>query len=63
VIRVLESFGFAHVSQSGSHAKFRHVDGRTTLVPIHGRHDIGPGLLRAIIREAGVDRDEFIQRF
>jgi len=32
-----------------------------TVVPVHAREDIGRGLLRRIIRDAGVDVEEFIE--
>ena len=37
-----------------------HPDGRSTVVPIHPAQEIGPGLLRKIIRDAGVSVDEFM---
>ena len=58
VIRLLEQRGFVRVRQSGSHAIFRHPDGRRTTVPIHGRRDIGRGLLRHILRDADIPPDE-----
>lgn len=54
IIRILESHGFTQVRQSGSHAIFRHTDGRGTTVPIHGKRDLGRGLLRQIMRDAGL---------
>ncbi|MFA5866068.1 MAG: type II toxin-antitoxin system HicA family toxin [Phycisphaerae bacterium] len=54
VIRLLEKRGFVRVRQSGSHAIFRHSDGRRTTVPIHGHHDLGKGLLRSIFRDADI---------
>lgn len=38
-----------------------HPDGRSTIVPIHPGQEIGPGLLRKIIRDAGVSVEEFIE--
>lgn len=58
VIRVLESRGFALARQSGSHAIFQHPDGRRTTVPIHGKRDLGAGLLKQIIRDAGLTPDD-----
>lgn len=37
----------------------QHSDGRITVVPVHPGEEIGRGLLRKIIRDAGVDADEF----
>ena len=46
VIHALERKGFIFERQSGSHAVYRHPDGRWTTVPIHGKRDLGRGLLR-----------------
>lgn len=54
IIRILERHRFVQVRQSGSHAIFRHPDGRATTVPIHGKRDIGRGLLRQIMRDANL---------
>ena len=32
VIRVLQAHGFIFISQKGSHAKYRHANGHTTIV-------------------------------
>ncbi|MDR3642305.1 MAG: type II toxin-antitoxin system HicA family toxin [Candidatus Doudnabacteria bacterium] len=60
VIRALKMFGFIEIRQSGSHRFFAHPDGRTTVVPDHRGEDIGRGLLRAILREAEIDREDFL---
>jgi predicted RNA binding protein YcfA (HicA-like mRNA interferase family) len=60
VIRVLERHGFERVRQSGSHAIFRHADGRRTTVPIHGKRDLGRGLLRKIMRDVDLTVDDII---
>jgi len=52
VISVLVRHGFTLDRQSGSHAVFIHPDGRRTTVPIHGKRDLGKGLLRQIMRDA-----------
>lgn len=52
VIRVLEKIGFELVRQSGSHATYRHPDGRWTTVSIHQGKTIPVGTLRKIIRDA-----------
>jgi predicted RNA binding protein YcfA (HicA-like mRNA interferase family) len=59
IIRALAAHGFVLVRQSGSHAIFRHADGRGTTVPIHGKPDIGRGLLRQIMKDAGLTVDDF----
>ncbi len=61
LIRALKMLGFISVRQTGSHIFFKHSDGRTTVVPMHGGVDIGRGLLRAILGEIEVDPDEFMK--
>jgi len=56
----LESLGFAEVRQRGSHKQFRHADGRTTTVPVHGGRDISPSLIRKIAQDIGLSADEFV---
>ncbi len=60
VLRALQKLGFAQTSQKGSHAKFKHPDGRWTVVPIHGSKEIDRCLLRKIISECEVTVDEFV---
>ena len=55
VVRLLEKNGFFFVRQKGSHAKYRHADGRSTIVPVHAGEEIGPGLLLQILGDAGID--------
>ena len=59
VIRVLEKVGFERIRQSGSHATYRHPDGRWTIVAIHQGKIIPVGTLRKIIRDAGLTVEEF----
>lgn len=61
VIRILEIFGFQKIRQKGSHIILKHPDGRLTVVPFHKNELIGRGLLRRIIREAKIDKDEFLK--
>ena len=62
IIRILKKFGFYEIRQKGSHLCLKHPDGRFTLVPKHGSEDIGKGLLRQILREAGISPQEFIKK-
>ena len=57
VAAILKKHGFALVNQRGSHAKYRDGAGRTTIVPMHGSEEIGPGLLRKILSDAEIDPD------
>jgi len=58
IIRILERAGFGVVRTKGSHAFLRHSDGRATVVPVHSGEPIGPGLLRAILRDVEMSVDE-----
>lgn len=61
VARRLRSLGFVFDRQAaGSHEIWRHsVSGRKVTVPHHAR-DMAEGTLRAILREADVDVDDFL---
>ncbi|HHS96672.1 MAG TPA: type II toxin-antitoxin system HicA family toxin [Chloroflexi bacterium] len=59
VVGALRKAGFEIVRQKGSHVFLRHPDGRSTVVPLHAGETIGPGLLRKIIRDAEMTREEF----
>jgi predicted RNA binding protein YcfA (HicA-like mRNA interferase family) len=59
LIRALERMGFRLARKSGSgHRRYAHPDGRRTTVPMHKGSDIGPGLLRKILRDIEMDVDE-----
>jgi len=59
--RALLQLGFEFVRQKGSHVFFRHADGRTTTAPNHPGRDIARPLLRAILREIGLSKDDFLK--
>jgi predicted RNA binding protein YcfA (HicA-like mRNA interferase family) len=53
LIRILERAGFVLLRKSkGSHWQFQHIDGRRVTIPVHKGQDIGPGLMRKILRDA-----------
>ena len=59
--KVLKKLGFEEIRQKGSHKYFKHPDGRATVVPMHGNRDIGRGLLRKILNEIQLSREEFLK--
>ena len=59
VIAALERIGFERIRQSGSHATYRHPDGRWTIVAVHPGKTIPSGTLRKIIRDAGLTVEQF----
>ncbi len=60
VVRALERAGFSVERTRGSHVFLKHPDGRVTSVPVHSRETLGPGLLRAILRDVEMSVDELI---
>ena len=57
--RLLLGLGFVKVRQKGSHAFYRHEDGRTTTIPHHSNTDLPRPLLRTILREINLSVDEY----
>ena len=51
--------GFAQVRQKGSHARWRHPDGRVTTIPVHPGTEIGGWLYHKILLELGITDEEF----
>ncbi len=58
LVRVLSRAGFVVERQRGSHVFLKHADGRATVVPVHSGETIGPGLMRAILRDIEMSLDE-----
>ncbi|MCU0248042.1 MAG: type II toxin-antitoxin system HicA family toxin [Bryobacter sp.] len=58
--RLLEAQGFEFLGQSGSHRRYRHPDGRHTVVPVHGREQLGSGLLQEILRQVKISKERYI---
>lgn len=59
--KVLLNLGFEFIRQKGSHAFFKHPDGRTTTVPKHQGRDLARPLIREILREIEISVDDFIE--
>lgn len=59
LISILEKQGFRKVHQKGSHVRMENPDGRKTSVPVHSGEKIGVGLLRKILRDSNLSRNEF----
>lgn len=58
MIKALSAFGFIVSSQRGSHVKLR----KGSLSLIVSMHDeLGKGILRKIIKQAGITVDEFLE--
>ena len=62
VVKALEQAGFYIDRTVGSHYVLVHRanPSRAVTVPVHGNRDLKPGTLRAIIRQAGMTVEEFL---
>jgi predicted RNA binding protein YcfA (HicA-like mRNA interferase family) len=58
LVRALHRAGFVTDRTRGGHVFLKHSDGRVTSVPVHARETLGPGLLRAILRDLEMTSEE-----
>jgi predicted RNA binding protein YcfA (HicA-like mRNA interferase family) len=56
-VKAFERIGYAVDHQTGSHVILRHTSGRRLTVPNH--RELAKGTLRALIREAGLSKEQF----
>ena len=61
--KFLTKIGFQLIRQKGSHMFYGHQDGRTTVVPNHPGKKIKRGLLRGILNEIKLSREEFFNLY
>lgn len=61
LIKILEKSGFKVIRQKGSHVIMMNDKGTRIVVPVHPGKDVKPGLIRAIIKEAGLSREKFFK--
>jgi len=62
-VKALQRLGFVFIRQKGSHAILRRetADGaRGCVVPMH--REIQPGTLRGILKQAGIDVQDFMEQ-
>jgi predicted RNA binding protein YcfA (HicA-like mRNA interferase family) len=57
--KILEKLGFEKIYGKGSHVRFRHPDGRRTVVPVHNNENIGKGLLLEILKQIKITKEEY----
>ena len=57
--KILEKIGFEMIHGKGSHFRFKHPDGRRTVVPVHANEKIGKGLLRQILNQVEITKEKF----
>jgi predicted RNA binding protein YcfA (HicA-like mRNA interferase family) len=52
--------GFNQRDAEGSHVFFKHLDGRTTVIPTHNK-DLSKGLLKKILNDVKLSIEEYDQ--
>jgi len=57
--KLLFLLGFNKVRQKGSHAYYRHPDGRSTTIPHHRGRVLARPLIRELLREVELSLDEY----
>jgi predicted RNA binding protein YcfA (HicA-like mRNA interferase family) len=57
--KILYHLEFEKVRQKGSHAFYRHADGRTTTIPFHSSKDLARPLIRVILSEINITIEEY----
>jgi predicted RNA binding protein YcfA (HicA-like mRNA interferase family) len=58
-IRAFELGGWSRTSQKGSHVTLT-KSGKVVVLTVPLHRELGPGLLRSLIRKAGITVDEFV---
>ena len=61
LIKILGHQGFNVIRQKGSHVILINKAKTRIVIPMHPGKDLKPGLIRAILREAGISREEFLK--
>jgi predicted RNA binding protein YcfA (HicA-like mRNA interferase family) len=61
LVKILEKEGFKVIRQKGSHVIMINSKKNRIVIPVHPGKDIKPGLIRAILREAGISREKFLK--
>lgn len=61
LIKALRKAGFSVIRVRGSHHFLRHVDGRSTVVPVHAGEVLGPGLLSKILSDVDILAEQLLK--
>jgi predicted RNA binding protein YcfA (HicA-like mRNA interferase family) len=57
--RVAKKLGFQKIRQKGSHARWKHPDGRATTIPDHSNSEIGGWLFFEILKQLGISEENY----
>jgi predicted RNA binding protein YcfA (HicA-like mRNA interferase family) len=59
LMKLLEDYGFIFKRAKGSHQVYYNpINNITVIVPVHGGKDIKKGTFLAILKQAGIDKNE-----
>ncbi len=61
IIKILILKGYDKIGQKGSHVQFKNKEGKIITVATHPGKSVSRGLLRKIIRDLEISREEFIK--
>ncbi len=61
LIKILNKVGFRPVRQKGSHVILMNEQRTRIVVPVHPGRKLKPGLVRVIIKEAGLTREKYFE--
>ena len=62
LVKMLAEFGYHPLRQKGSHLILKNELGKTTVVPMHGNEEIDISLIRSILRECGIELEDFLKK-
>ena len=57
--KLISKIGFVKKRQKGSHAFYRHSDGRFTTIPFHSSKDLGRSLIHNILNQIKISVEEY----
>ena len=61
LVKVLKKIGFVESRTKGSHLIMKNNDGLSIVVPLHVGKEIPTGTLLSIIKDAGLNKGDFIK--
>ena len=60
LVSMLRKIGFTIERHQGEPRFMKHPDGRATVVPVHAKETVGPGLFSKVMRDIDLSKDEFL---
>jgi len=57
--KILEKLDLKKIYGKGSHVRFKHSDGRRTVVPLHGNEKLGKGLILEILKQIKLTKEDY----